>query len=93
VNIANPGPRPLRVDPQAIALVDSDGFVERPVTIRRAETGPSNLMMTPDVPPGSFVEGAVGYLLLDSVGIDRLVYTPSRDRLIDIRIISAAPSR
>lgn len=90
VSVTNPGPRPLRVDPQAFLVVDSDGFVERPVTIRRGEGSPADLVNLDPLPPGSTVEGAIGYLVLGGVGLDRLTYAPSRDRMVDVAILTIA---
>ncbi len=90
VSVTNPGPRPLRVDPQAFLVVDSDGFVERPVTIRRGEGSPADLVNLDPLPPGSTVEGAIGYLVLGGVGLDRLTYAPARDRMVDVAILAVA---
>ncbi|CAN5738450.1 hypothetical protein BH20CHL4_BH20CHL4_15010 [soil metagenome] len=84
VSVTNPGPRLMRLDPQAFLVIDTDGFAERPVTIRRGDAPPPELTYTDSFTAGSSTSGGLGYLVLSGVGLDRLVYSPSNDRLVEI---------
>jgi hypothetical protein len=84
VSVTNPGPRPMRLDPQAFLVVDVDGFVERPQTIRRDDAPPPDLVYTDPFTAGSSASGGIGYMVLSGVPLDRIVYAPSSDRLVEI---------
>lgn len=84
VTVTNPGPRPMRLDPAGFLVVDVDGFVSRPVTIRRGDTPPSDLVHTDPFTVGSSITGGLGYLVLTGVTLETLVFSPSSDRLIEI---------
>jgi hypothetical protein len=84
ISVSNPGPRPMRLDPQAFLVVDVDGFAEGPLTVRRGDAPPPELAFTDPLTAGSSASGGIGYMVLSGVPLDRLIYSPSRDRLVEI---------
>jgi hypothetical protein len=84
VTLVNPGIRPLRLDPNAFALRDTDGFLVRPTSIRRGDAPPADLQYTDPFAPGDQATGAIGFLVLSGVTLESVVYTPARDRFIEV---------
>jgi hypothetical protein len=89
IMIVNDGPRPMRLDPQAFALIDGEGFVEGPITIRRGDAPPADLERIDPFVSGSTEAGAIGYMVFSGVPLDTLVYSPSRDRIVELADLSA----
>ncbi|MGD9712325.1 MAG: DUF4352 domain-containing protein [Thermomicrobiales bacterium] len=87
VSVTNPGPRPMRLDPNAFLVVDVEGFVYRPVGIRREETPPADLAYTDPFAAGGSVTGGLGYQVLSGIGLETLVFVPASDRLVELATI------
>jgi hypothetical protein len=88
VTVRNSGLRPMRLDPKAFALIDEDGFVVRPSTIRRSDPTPPDLTFTNPFKAGDEVTGAIGFLVLRGVMLDSVIYTPAKDRFIELADLS-----
>jgi hypothetical protein len=93
LSVSNPGPRSMRLDPQAFLVVDVDGFAERPLTIRRGDAPPPELAFTDPFTADSSTSGGIGYMVLSGVPLDRLIYSPSRDRIVEIADLGEGDSR
>ena len=84
VVVVNTAERPLQVDPAAVALQDTLGFLSFPLYVNR---GPEATEIDPDltygeVPPGGTVRGVVLFQVINGAELARVVYQPSRDRLV-----------
>lgn len=82
LSIDNPGPRTLEVDPRSIALQDREGFLYAPVGIRPAEEGSFQAFEYQDLPPGATAGGAVGFLVINGIELERVLWQQGRDRTI-----------
>lgn len=93
VSAMNPGPRPMQINPNTFWLVDADGFVFKPVAIRRGEAPPPDLQSISPFTPGESTQGGVGYLVLSGVPIESVMYVPSSGRLIEVAVVESDRSQ
>lgn len=90
VSIENTGIRPMRVDPNAFQLLDSDGFLTRPSFVSRGEDPLLDLAYTDPFPPGEVLTGVIAYEVLSGTTQTSVLYIPSSDRLIEVAALGAA---
>lgn len=89
VAVTNSGPRALTVDPRAFTLQDGEGFLYVPVNIQQTEDGSLPALERLDLLPGETATGAVGYLVINGVDLDHLLWQPSADRMIVLADLSS----
>lgn len=87
VTIANTGARPMQIDPNAILLQGSDGFLYGPGSVPRPDDAAPELEYQ-DLAPGDEVSGTVGYEVISGVQIWRMLYQPANDRLLVLADLS-----
>ncbi len=82
--VENTGGRALQFDPSTVALQDTLGFLSFPRYVNRGpEATEANPDLTSgDVPAGGTVEGLVLFQVINDAELARVVYQPSRDRLV-----------
>lgn len=90
VTIENTGMRPMRVDPNAFQLLDSEGFVTRPSFVSRGEDPPLDLAYTDPFAPGETLTGAIAFEVLSGTSLTSVLYIPSSDRFIELAEVGAA---
>jgi hypothetical protein len=88
VTVKNSGVRPMKLDPNAFALIDKDGFLVRPLPVKRVDPAPPDLTFTNPFEAGDELTGAIGFLVLRGVTLDSVVYTPAKDRFIELADLS-----
>ncbi|CAN5484014.1 hypothetical protein BH23CHL4_BH23CHL4_22710 [soil metagenome] len=84
VTFENTGVRPTRVDPNAFALLDSDGFLTSPSFVSRGEDPLLDLVYTDPFAPGETVTGAIAFEVLSGTTLTSVVYTPSSDQFVEV---------
>jgi hypothetical protein len=92
VSIQNTGVRPMRVDPNAFQLLDSDGFLTRPSFVSREEGPVADLAYTDPFPPGEALTGVIAYQVLSGTAQTSVLYIPSNDRLIEVAVLGDSPA-
>jgi hypothetical protein len=88
VTISNSGARPMTVDPGALRLVDSEGFVAPSAFISSTAPDAPVFLEYIDIGPGEEAVGAVAYLVFNDSAIARIIYVPdftSRVNVVDQR--------
>jgi hypothetical protein len=89
VTITNSGSRPMTVDPNALRLIDSDGFVASSAFISvSAPDAPVILEYLDGLGPGEEASGSVAYQVFNDSTISRIIYAPgftSRVNVVDLR--------
>jgi ABC-type Co2+ transport system permease subunit len=86
LTVANGGVGPLDVDPDAVFLVDEDGFVYRPSDL----FGGGGAMQT--VAPGASVAGGVVFAVPTDAVLTAVYHDPAEDRLILLALLGDAVS-
>lgn len=93
-DIENAGARPLQLDPSAFAVQDADGFLAFPESISLlpevAERTP--LLGYDEIAAGGAVSGSLVFQVFNGVDPIRIVYQPSRDRLLILADLREAGS-
>ncbi|MBA3413983.1 MAG: DUF4352 domain-containing protein [Chloroflexia bacterium] len=84
IAVENTGGRVLQIDPAALALQDTLGFLSFPQYVNR---GPEATEIEPDlaygeIAAGQTVRGVVLFQVINGADMARVVYLPSRDRLV-----------
>jgi Domain of unknown function (DUF4352) len=85
VTIANTGTRPFEVTPGGFLAIDNEGFVATQTYVYRGEAPEvADLTYTDALAPGTELTGMVPYEVFGTSAIERVVYSPSYDRLITL---------
>jgi hypothetical protein len=89
VSITNTGSRPMTVDPNALRVIDTDGFVaDTGFIVASATDAPVFLEYLDALGPGDSAVGAIAYQIFNDSAIARIVYAPdftSRVNVVDLR--------
>ncbi len=90
VTVSNTGSRPLEVDPNAFALIDTDGFIYDRSSLNLPSDAPITLLeYQNDLAPGAEVSGTIGFQVLNSATLTTVAYIPQSDRLITLADLGA----
>lgn len=83
-DIENASARPLQLDPSAFAVQDADGFLSfaESVSLLPEVEEQSPLLGYDEIAGGSVLSGALVFQVFNGVDPIRVVYQPSRDRLL-----------
>jgi hypothetical protein len=85
LTVKNTSPRPMAVDPSAVFLLDSEGFLYRSGNVYRAnEASPPDLQYQDALAPGAETSGFVGFQVLNGSHPVAVVYRPGNDRFITL---------
>jgi hypothetical protein len=82
--IENAGSRPLAIDPSAFAVQDADGFLAFPASIALQEdlVEQTPLLEYGELEGGASLTGSAAFQVFNGVDPVRVVYQPSRERLV-----------
>ncbi len=90
VTISNTGSRPMEVDPNAFALIDTDGFVYDGGSLYLPSDSSIQLLeYQNDLAPGTEISGSVGFQALNGATLTAVVYIPQSGRLITLAGLGA----
>lgn len=82
LTIDNTGQRPLQVDPGAVVLQDTDGFLYSSGFVSRAGDAEDTSLQFQELPAGASVKGDLAFTVFNNVELVRVLFRPESDRLI-----------
>ena len=95
LDVENTGTRPFPIDPSAVRLQDSDGFLYSYTFVSRSaeesESDPDLAFV--EVPAGDTASGPIFFSVVNDVELVRVLFTPDFDRLVflaDLTLLAAA---
>ncbi|MCA9860906.1 MAG: DUF4352 domain-containing protein [Thermomicrobiales bacterium] len=91
VTITNSGNRPVEFYPSSLMAIDSDNFVLSPAYLSFSDPSLTQLESIDALAPGESATGLVPFEVFGSATLDRVLYSPSYDRLITVVDTRTAP--